>query len=541
MNPAENDHPSKNEVVDVPDKRHDNDAAPKSGRDKRTFPRYSAPLDIEINGHTYPALDWSLSGFRIGEVRSLGLAGEKVKAKIAVHISEFEFKFEAMAELLRLDPEKREAAFSFIGLSTEQIRALGFISAAHLSGRLKSVDGLLRNVSSGSSSGSTKTSDEEIDRVVHLEHRKVLVRRGVFALLAVVALLSARAAILTITNVSSVAAWVDVHKIDVSAPEPAIVQNIVATDGMSLKVGAPIATLSNRPLEIELANAEAEKRVLEARLDGLRTILGGRSDMLHTEEALATQAYQQAKVRREETQQSLEAVRSHAEKLTELAARGIVSLTDQAKAEQAVAEVTERAALADRAVDDAKARLASARSGFFVGDSRSTGYEPAALSLSVRELEEQIDAASVNITGLKSRLSELSMTSPCNCMVSEILLLPGERTVAQQPVMRLEPTDQARTVSAFVKHSDARRLQIGQRATVLLADGRRDRNAVITDIKTNTQLASEDKLFSRDLNPERYAQLSIRLSDEYADAPGTAVETTIHWPFLRWLANIFQV
>ena len=50
------------------------DAMEAAGRDKRKYPRYSAPLTIEINGHAYPALDWSLSGFRIGEVRQLALA-----------------------------------------------------------------------------------------------------------------------------------------------------------------------------------------------------------------------------------------------------------------------------------------------------------------------------------------------------------------------------------------------------------------------------------------------------------------------------------
>lgn len=533
--PHEPEKPASEDAVDAV--LQEEEIAGQGGRDKRRYPRYSAPLTIEINGNAYPALDWSLSGFRIGEVRDLGLAGEKVTAKIVVFISEFEFRFEAVAELVRLDPAKREAAFSFRGLSPEEIRALGFISSAYLSGRLKNVDGLLRNVSASSSS----TSEEEVDRAIQLGRRKVWVRRGVFAALAVVAILSARAAILTMTSVSSAAAWVDVRMVEMSTPEPAVVQEIFAVEGTSLQPGDAIARLSNRQLEAELANAQADKRVLEARLDGLRGILEGRSTMLQAEAVQARQARQLAESRRAEVLQSLEAARAHAARLREQSVPGIVSLGDRARAEQAVAEIAERLSLAERAVDDAEARMAAATSGFFVGDARSTGFEPATLRLEIAEIEEQIGAASVNIAGLTSRLSELSLVSPCNCEVNEVLLLPGERTATHQPVLRLVAVGDTQTVSAFVKHADARRLKIGQRTVVHLADGRRDSKAVITDISTTIRLSSEERLFSRDLNPERYAQLTIQLSDEYSDAPGAAVETTIHWPFLRWLANMFQL
>ena len=512
------------------------DAMPPSGRDKRKYARYSAPLTIEINGHSYPALDWSLSGFRIGEVRNLGLAGEKVKANILVQISDFEFRFETVAELLRIDPSKREAAFTFVGLTPEEIRALGFISSAHLSGKLKSVDGLLRNVSAGT----TATTEEEVDRALEIGRRKTFVRRGVFAGLAVIALLSARAAILSMTSVSSAAAWVDTRLVEISAPEPGAVKTITAAEGAVLQPGDPVATLSNRPLEAELANAEAEKRILEARHDGLQAILAGRSDLLQTEAAQAGRALRQAEARRNELEQSLAAARAETEKLRTLATPGLVSLSARTDAEKAVSEIAERVGQAERDVEDARARLAAARSGYFVGDTRATGYEPATLQLSLRELEEEIAAAEVKIAGLKSRVDELTITSPCDCRVSETLLMPGERATAQTPIVRLEAISDTKTVSAFVKHADARRLKIGQQVSVRLADGRRDRHAVIADISTTIQLTNEDRLYSRDLNPERYAQLNIQLSEAYADAPGTAVETTIHWPILRWLAEIFQ-
>ncbi|WP_321490461.1 HlyD family efflux transporter periplasmic adaptor subunit [uncultured Hyphomonas sp.] len=513
------------------------DAMEAAGRDKRKYPRYSAPLTIEINGHAYPALDWSLSGFRIGEVRELALAGEKVRTTVSVQISDFEFRFETLSELLRIYPEKREAAFTFTGLSPEEVRALGFISSAHISGKLKSVDGILRNVSTGTSSAS---SEEEIDHALQIGRRKVFVRRGVFALLAVLALLSARASILAMTSISSVAAWVDTQLIEISAPEPSVVRNILAGEGTMVKPGDAIATLSNGPLEAELADAEAEKRVMEVRLEGLQAILAGRSGMLQTESAQAVRALQQAQARRDELRDSLAAAKAEVEKLRSVSTPGLVPLSVRTNAEQAVAEITERIAQAERDVEDARSRLSGARSGFFVGNARATGYEPATLQVAIPEVEQEIAAAEVRIDGLRSRLNELSVVSPCNCRVSEVIRLPGERVTAQEPLMRLEAMGETRMVSAFVKHSDARRLKVGQRVSVRLADGRRDRNATITDISATIQLSSENKLFNRDLNPERYAQLGIRLSEEFADAPGAAVETTIHRPLLRWLADIFR-
>lgn len=513
------------------------DAMEAAGRDKRKYPRYSAPLTIEINGHAYPALDWSLSGFRIGEVRQLALAGEKVLATVSVQISDFEFKFETHAELLRLYPEKREAAFTFSGLTPEEVRALGFISSAHLSGKLKNVDGVLRNVSAGASSA---TSEEEVDHVLRIGRRKVFVRRGIFALLAVLALLSARASILAMTSVSSVAAWVDTQLIEISAPEPSVVKNILADEGTQVTPGETIAILSDRPLEAELADAEANKRVMEVRLEGLHAILDGRSGMLETESSQAVRALRKAQARRDELQQSLSAAMAEVEKLRSVSTPGLVPLSTRTNAEQAVAEITERIGQAERDVEDARSRLSAARSGYFTGNARATGYEPATLQVTIRETEQEIAAAEVKIDGLRSRLDELSVVSPCNCRVSEVILQPGERVTAHEPLMRLEAIGETRMVSAFVTHAGARRLKVGQRVSVRLADGRRDQNATIADISTTIQLSSENKLYSRDLNPERYAELSIRLSEEYADAPGAAVETTIHRPLLRWLAEIFR-
>ena len=158
--------------------REDNaESDAEDGRLKRKFARYAAPLVVVINNHCYNALDWSLGGFRIGEARDLGLAGERVKATILIKFEGFAMSFAAMSELVRLDPATREAAFRFTDLTSEQTRFLSHFSSAFLAGRMQSIDGVLRHTrpaSDGQSDegeekkrGNEEPSSAETDETQH--------------------------------------------------------------------------------------------------------------------------------------------------------------------------------------------------------------------------------------------------------------------------------------------------------------------------------------------------------------------------------------
>lgn len=506
-------------------------------RDKRRYPRYTAPLQVEISGNTYETLDWSLSGFRIGDVKDLAIAGERVAVSVIIKISDFDFSFDATAELVRLNPTSREAAFRFTSLKPEQIRALSFVSGAFLSGRLKSVDGLLRTVSTGSGPSDNGSSGESSST----GRGRGWLRGLVFLLLAVMVCISARAAVLSLTSVDSVASWVDARQIELSVSDAAAIETMAVDAGSVLAPGDRIATLRNQSLELELVRVQSELDYLVARRDVLSDVRDGRTEALKREREIAFAAGARARVRRDEARESLSAAKAHAESLRSFAIPGEVSLTELTRAEQAVAEIAERLALAEDAVDAAEASRRAADSGFFVGDARSTGFEPATLNVEIVSLERQIEAKQVELDVLNAHMAEFELVSPCACVVREILLVAGERARAEEPVIALTPLDSRARVVAFVKHDQGRQLTINQTVTVDLADGRRDTQAKISDIRTVVSQENTEKLHDRDLSPERYTEIEITLSEGYSDAPASSVRVRVYAPMMQWLAHVLHL
>lgn len=502
-------------------------------RDKRRHPRFTAPLTVQINGHEYEALDWSLSGFRIGDVKVLGLAGERVHVHVILKISDFDFKFDTTAEMVRLNPTTREAGFAFTGLTSQQVRALAFVSNAFLSGRLKSVDGLLRNVSAASESN----DEDATETVRQIERRRVWVRNAVFALLIIIAVLSARAAILSLTTVESAASWVDARQVELRAPGAASIERVSVAAGSVLQPGQDIAQLRNRELELELTRTQSDLDYLIARRDVLADVREGRGTVLQQERETARLAGIRARERRDEAAQSLAAAKALADRLRALPVPGETTYEERARAEQAVAEIAERLALAETAVEAANAARRSAATGFFVGDARATGFEPASLDVEIVSIDQQIAAKRAELEQLTEQKDAFRLTSPCHCEVQEVLLVAGERARAEEAVIILSELESRSRVVAFIKHESADKLRVNQQVTVRLADGRRDTKARITHVRTVVGRDHTEQLLARDLNPERYAQVEIVLSEGFSNAPASPVSMRVYSPFWRWLAH----
>ena len=99
-------------------------------RDKRISVR---PIQIELEGEVYTAIDWSLGGFLIEGYAGRLRPGEEVMIAIQVIASEVEFNHVARAELIRIDPHGNQLAANFVGLDSATLATL----EGWLTGRLR--------------------------------------------------------------------------------------------------------------------------------------------------------------------------------------------------------------------------------------------------------------------------------------------------------------------------------------------------------------------------------------------------------------------
>ena len=100
--------------------------------DRRRHHRVKAPLSIDIYGRSYPAVDWSLGGFRIGQYEAGGNrkgenldVGAKISCRLTIPFQGFGVSFEAEAQIVRRDDDRKELAAKFVHLNE---RAVGILS-----------------------------------------------------------------------------------------------------------------------------------------------------------------------------------------------------------------------------------------------------------------------------------------------------------------------------------------------------------------------------------------------------------------------------
>lgn len=99
-------------------------------RDKRIS---VVPIQIELEGKVYTAIDWSLGGFLIEGYAGRRRPGDEVMITLQVLASGVEFNHVAQAEVVRIDPLGKQLAANFVGLDAA---ALGDLEG-WLTGRLR--------------------------------------------------------------------------------------------------------------------------------------------------------------------------------------------------------------------------------------------------------------------------------------------------------------------------------------------------------------------------------------------------------------------
>ncbi len=91
------------------------------------------PIQIEIEGETYTAVDWSLGGFLIEGYAGGLSAGEEIMIAIQVSTGGVSFNHAARAEVVRINPHGNQLAANFVGLESATLSTL----EGWLTGRLR--------------------------------------------------------------------------------------------------------------------------------------------------------------------------------------------------------------------------------------------------------------------------------------------------------------------------------------------------------------------------------------------------------------------
>ncbi len=519
----------------------DGEAASDTSPSNRRHARLTTPLKIRINDKTYSALDWSLSGFRIGDVDEFPLSGNRVDIDVIMPFGNFSFEFKGVAAVRWFDLGTRQAGCEFENLNTQQKSVLSYFVASFIKGRTLTIEDAVKAVKPEVDEVNVTAEGEAIYATKwHLLRgfSQFGVQIGV-ALAALVFLgLLIRTILLSTFSFDSTAAWVDTPPVLVNAPISGPITVLTVAEGMELRPGDPIAVFRDDALSTQIDVARAELNRLRFAHATLLEDAGQRDVVLLEQRELAELNLETAEAQARAATETANSRQVDYERVQALQSRGVASNAHLQEAMRLRVEAESARRVADANRRAAESQVAIAENGYFVGTSRITGDDPEFLNRAAADLSQEIVVQETMIAGLQRQADGLVILSPCNCIVSEVPRRELERMAVGQLVVILREIETTGRIVAFVTHEEAAALAQGQTVSVRISDGSVDEGAVIAAIDTRPTPTNVRMLSSRGHEPSLVAEVTIELTDPVDTLVRAPVDVVFVQPPMLWLERM---
>jgi len=319
-------------------------------------------------------------------------------------------------------------------------------------------------------------------------------------------------------ELSSVEAVVNARLVSLRAPiEGKIEADMAATIGAAAPKGRPMLRISNSradrarldDLQRQVDQAEAERPVIVKRLARLKEI--------HEQISNQARAFQAGRVRELEerildlkaqasaTEASESEAASTLARTKTLAASGYQTTVAVERAERDAKVATQNQTALNHRLFAVEVELEAARRGEYVGDSyndRPSSLQHADdLSIRVAETESELNAHDQRLAKLHaardaeaarySELSSVTLSSPAEALVWEVLVAPGEEVRKGQDLLRLLDCSGA-IVSVTVREAVFNQLRLGDSAQFRFSGQSRKYNGTI--VRVSGSAAPPDNL-----------------------------------------------
>ncbi len=200
---------------------------------------------------------------------------------------------------------------------------------------------------------------------------------------------------------------IEAVEIDVAAKSPGRLTEILVKEGEFVTAGQVLARIETRTLDAQRQQAEAQQQ------QGVNAVATARSQLAQRE---SERAAAQAMVTQRQTE--LEAIRKRAQRVTDLASRGLTSEQD---ADDARAAVDSAAA----ALSAARAQVAATEAAIATARSQISGAEAA------------VEAVRASVARIQAEIDDATLKAPRDGRVQFIVARPGEVIGAGGRVLNL--------------------------------------------------------------------------------------------------------
>lgn len=437
---------------------------------QRRHHRLAAPLTLRVNDVTYPALDWSLGGFRIAwfEVANVTV-GDQINVEVELPFQGFEIAFIAAARIVRVMIEEGEIACAFEQLSQRQTDLMNHFISEIVSGNISAVDDTLQRIDSPVTPASlVPDANPALELPVRRWNRKQLGMSAFYFSLgfALVCYFS-----LTIySNFFSMkleSGVVSAPLEQVVSPTDGKIRSVSTTLHQWVPANAALIFVEDPELEEDISFAEIRVERAEIELEQARKSFAVELDKASEYEMFATNNVAQKNADLQAAALDLKLAGKHLSRVNQLVQEKMASdrELDEARAQLAAAR---------RSSDTARIELSQAtqaletlrQSGRFFTGERFEG-ESSNLQHAVQHLTAELELARKELIALQAKRERINIAAPTDGRLVELTKRSGS-AIRKGEVLGYFEREEARVVEVFLTQSEVLNIALGQKARVYL-------------------------------------------------------------------------
>ncbi|MET1414339.1 HlyD family efflux transporter periplasmic adaptor subunit [Roseibium sp. HPY-6] len=492
---------------------------------QRLHYRVTASMRVAMGEQSFDAVDWGLGGCRIsGVFRELPEVGASRKLLCTLPFQGFNITLQAEAEVVRLDAEKGEVAFSFVQLGERETALMQHFVEDLVRGKMTDVADTIVRIDTPVTPVPTKPDPNPTEAmpVRRWPIKQIVMTLFYLVLGAAVFGYVGVYVFATLFRLEVETAVVSAERSTLTAPFAGRVTRLTQRAGDLVTAGSLMAIMENTDREDALRRARAQLASTRAELAERQALVEEEKRRAEGYALVAKNNVRQAESQLEGLELAKENARLKLERVRVLADKGLILADEVETAELSLKSVVSDLARKQIHIQELKQLIDGGDSiRLFTGNAFAGRL--AEMEARVARLKTEEDHQQQLVVELAAKETEQGVHAPTDGRLVSLQITEGNAIKQGAPMLVLEETG-AEEIKAFLTQEEVLQVRRGSMASLFVPTENRWMSAEVTEIDRTAGFVDEVTETHRFRSPDgRSALVKLRPVAEEMPSSGTPV------------------
>ncbi len=479
---------------------------------QRQYVRLKTPLQVRIGQRIYRAIDWSLSGLKLGGFYYAITPGSTSVVYVQLIFQGFDMGFSVPVVVHRSDATSGELALEFLDMDNRQRELLRYFGDQFQMGRMAHVGDVIKRIDIPVTPPSEAVDDNSNAQRRQKSTRKAWYMAGIYAVLGLMlttALIAGLYGRLFRLEVNTAVIGSPVESI--VANERGVIESLLVEEGDSVAEGQPLVRVSNSAVQNQLDLARLQLREVELQRGEAEALLESGRNEWAIYKTLAEDRYGAAEGALRSARERLRQAESDLGRKRELHNKELISTRELEEAISTHRLAQASIASAESAFSLAGTVVRSAHEGRYFSEHRQEfNFDKHVADVHSLRSREEIERQKVAL--LERQRDTGLIKAPYDARVLSIGKSSGNTVAPSDRLLTLERASEP-LVHAYLTQQELLSVREGSRALVYVPSQGRYLDASVTMVETLSEVVDEIRSrFEWFTEKERNGHVVLRLT-----------------------------